>query len=104
MQTKVFEAALLQVLDPEQADPYARRSVTDAFSTLANRDVTLVYDEAVREDRRTLDRALLRCLGYADGSQLESDLDELYAATVAIVRHRMQRAALRESDIEDEPE
>ena len=65
------------VPDPRRIAAAASRRIVAAFDAMAHRTVGKVADECLRADRRRLDRAVLRALGFAAAA--EPLLDRLYA-------------------------
>ncbi len=81
----------LLIPDLEQLGTRHRRSITDAFATLARRPIQPVEREVLQSDRRALDEALCRALDLDPAQTLPA----LYEGLCELTRERLDLAARR---------
>jgi len=78
--------------DPDALDGAQRRELVAALGAIAKRQVSSVFDEVERPDRRRLDELVLAAIGFREESERKDVLIELYGAATALVRSRLARS------------
>ncbi|MGH9759681.1 MAG: hypothetical protein ACREDR_22535, partial [Blastocatellia bacterium] len=86
----VAEQVLLP--DPRTIEPESQAELISALATLSGRDIKSIFHEAHCEDRRALDDAVLKALGFADSKERAKVLDDLYCAATELVKSRLERS------------
>ena len=86
----VAEQVLLP--DPRAIEAEIQAELISALATLSGRDIKSIFHEVHCEDRRTLDDAVLRSLGFTDAKERAEVLDDLYCAATELVKSRLERS------------
>jgi hypothetical protein len=89
--TEIFDAKMLLCPDPRNCPPLVASEIHAAFSAMQKRQSLPLADEFQKEDRRRLDEAVLRLLGYSDAAERAIVQEELYREMAGI--HKEIRVA-----------
>ena len=92
LKTQVSEIAELPVPDPRQLPPLQLAALASAFSAMAGRRAGPIWEDCRLPDRRALDEALLRSIGFEERCQRKARVGDLQQETCAMVRARVGRA------------
>jgi hypothetical protein len=92
----VAVAEQILIPDPRGLSTRIAHQLESCLNVLTQRSVLSIFEEAVRPDRRRLDELVLTAIGFADRSTRKATLEQLYAATIDVVKSRLSRSPNRE--------
>lgn len=90
----VVVAEQILLPDPFLISEADRSELCAVLNSIAQRPVKSVFEEVHLSDRRALDDAVLRAIGFENRSERERACEDLYNAVTSLVRSRLDRKSL----------
>lgn len=90
--TDIYEVKMLPIPSPDLVDDTSAKSIIEAISSIAKRAILPIINEVNQADRRALDDAFLKAVGFSDAGERKQVLESLYTAVCQRVQARFDRA------------
>ncbi len=87
MQYSIYDYNNLPVVNPSTIPKNLRKLLLEKFINLKSREISSIFDEVKRKDRREFDRLLFEWIGFTD-----KEIEQFYDSFTQLIKQRLTKS------------